>query len=433
MKYIISTLGCKVNQFETQAMETRLQEHGHQPCAPGEIADAVIVNTCAVTAESGRKSRQLLRRLRDENPGAVLAVCGCYSQLSPEETARIGADVIFGAADRMAFVDAVERAAEEGKKIRSVDEPFRRRTLEKLPAGALEGRTRAMLKIQDGCVNFCTYCIIPYTRGRLRSLPLADAAAETARIREEGYRELVLTGIEVASYGVDLPGHPGLADCIEAVASQAGDMRIRLGSLEPTVITEDFCRRLAATGKLCRHFHLSLQSGCDRTLKAMNRKYDTAFFLERCRLLRQYFPGCALTCDLITGFPGETDEDQAQTLAFIEKCAFSDMHIFPYSRRPGTPADAMPDQCTHALKAKRAREAQAVAERLHRAYLEDSVGQTLPVLFETTEEGSLGHSDTYVLVKVPAEGLQGQLLDVEITGTEGERLVGTIRNSELRA
>ena len=433
MRYIISTLGCKVNQFETQAMETRLQEHGHQPCAPGEIADAVIVNTCAVTAESGRKSRQLLRRLRDENPGAVLAVCGCYSQLSPEETARIGADVIFGAADRMAFVDAVERAAEEGKKIRSVDEPFRRRTLEKLPAGALEGRTRAMLKIQDGCVNFCTYCIIPYTRGRLRSLPLADAAAETARIREEGYRELVLTGIEVASYGVDLPGHPGLADCIEAVASQAGDMRIRLGSLEPTVITEDFCRRLAATGKLCRHFHLSLQSGCDRTLKAMNRKYDTAFFLERCRLLRQYFPGCALTCDLITGFPGETDEDQAQTLAFIEKCAFSDMHIFPYSRRPGTPADAMPDQCTHALKAKRAREAQAVAERLHRAYLEDSVGQTLPVLFETTEEGSLGHSDTYVLVKVPAEGLQGQLLDVEITGTEGERLVGTIRNSELRA
>ena len=433
MKYIISTLGCKVNQFETQAMETRLQEHGHTPCAPGEIADAVIVNTCAVTAESGRKSRQLIRRLREENPGAVVAVCGCYSQLSPEEAEKLGAGVIFGAADRMDFVAAVEKAVAEGQGTRSVDEPFRRRVLEKLPAGAMDGRTRAMLKIQDGCVNFCTYCIIPYTRGRLRSLPLADAAAETARIREEGYRELVLTGIEVASYGVDLPGHPGLADCIEAVASEAGDMRIRLGSLEPTVITEDFCRRLAATGKLCRHFHLSLQSGCDRTLKAMNRKYDTAFFLERCRLLRQYFPGCALTCDLITGFPGETDEDQAQTLAFIEKCAFSDMHIFPYSRRPGTPADAMPDQCTHALKAKRAREAQAVAERLHRAYLEDSVGQTLPVLFETTEEGSLGHSDTYVLVKVPAEGLQGQLLDVEITGTEGERLVGTIRNSELRA
>lgn len=427
MKYIISTLGCKVNQFETQAMEARLQEHGHLPCPPGEIADAVIVNTCAVTAESGRKSRQLIRRLREENPGAVVAVCGCYSQLSPEEAEKIGAGVIFGAADRMDFVDAVERAVAEGQGTRNVDEPFHRRVLEKLPAGAMDGRTRAMLKIQDGCVNFCTYCIIPYTRGRLRSLPLEDAAAETARIREEGYRELVLTGIEVASYGVDLPGHPGLADCIEAVASEAGDMRIRLGSLEPTVITEDFCRRLAATGKLCRHFHLSLQSGCDRTLKAMNRKYDTARFFAATELLRRYFPGCALTCDLITGFPGETDEDQAQTLAFIEKCAFSDMHIFPYSRRPGTPADAMPDQCTHALKARRAREAQAVAARMHRAYLEESVGQVLPVLFETTEEGSLGHSDTYVLVKVPEAGLQGQLLDVEITGVEGERLVGEIK------
>ena len=427
MKYIISTLGCKVNQFETQAMEARLQEHGHLPCAPGELADAVIVNTCAVTAESGRKSRQLLRRLRDENPGAVLAVCGCYAQLEPREAEEIGAGVIFGAADRMEFVAAVERAVAAGESARSIDEPFRRRTLEKLPAGALEGRTRAMLKIQDGCVNFCTYCIIPYTRGRLRSLPLADAAAETARIRAEGYRELVLTGIEVASYGVDLPGKPNLADCIEAVAAEAGDMRIRLGSLEPTVITEDFCRRLAETGKMCRHFHLSLQSGCDRTLKAMNRKYDTAFFLERCALLRQFFPGCALTCDLITGFPGETEADQAETLAFIEQCAFSAMHIFPYSRRPGTPADAMPGQCTRAVKAKRAHEAQQVAERMHRAYLEASVGQTLPVLFETGEEGSLGHSDTYLLVKVPEQGLQGQLLDVTITGVDGERLTGVLR------
>ena len=207
-------------------------------------------------------------------------------------------------------------------------------------------------------------------------------------------------------------------------------MRIRLGSLEPTVITEDFCRRLAATGKLCRHFHLSLQSGCDRTLKAMNRKYDTARFFAATELLRRYFPGCALTCDLITGFPGETDADQAETLAFIEKCAFSDMHIFPYSRRPGTPADQMPEQCTHALKAARAREAQAVAERMHRAYLEQSVGLTLPVLFETSEEGSLGHSDTYLLVKVPREGLRGQLLDVKITGVEGERLTGEVKSEE---
>ena len=426
MKYIITTLGCKVNQVETQAMEAMLAAHGHMPAAPGELADAVIVNTCAVTAESGRKSRQTIRRLRDENPGAVVAVSGCYSQLSPEESAQIGAAVIFGTGDRAGFVAAVEKAAAEGESARCVDEPFRRREMEKLPAGAVSGRTRAMLKIQDGCVNFCSYCIIPYTRGRLRSLPLEDAAAEAARIRDQGYRELVLTGIEVASYGVDLPGKPGLADVIETVAEQAGPMRLRLGSLEPTVITEDFCRRLAATGKLCRHFHLSLQSGCDRTLKAMNRKYDTAFFYQATQLLRHWFPGCAITCDLITGFPGETEEDQAETLAFIEKCAFSDMHIFPYSRRPGTPADAMPGQCTQALKAARAHEAQTVARRMHRAFLEQSVGQVLPVLFETGEEGSLGHSDTYLLVRVPEKGLQGRILPVRVTDTDGEQLLGEI-------
>lgn len=427
MKYIISTLGCKVNQYETQAMETMLREHGHEHAAPGETADAVIVNTCAVTAESGRKSRQTIRRLRDENPGAVVAVCGCYSQISPEEAEEIGSDVIFGAADRHKFVEAVERAAATGEHCRDIDEPFKRREFEKLSAGAISGRTRAMLKIQDGCVNFCSYCIIPYTRGRLRSLPLTDAAEETARIAAEGYKEIVLTGIEVASYGVDLPGRPGLADVIEAVAEAAGDMRIRLGSLEPTVITEEFCRRIAKTGKLCRHFHLSLQSGCDRTLKNMNRKYDTARFYQAVSLLREYFLGCALTCDLITGFPGETEQDQAETLEFISRCAFSDMHIFPYSRRPGTPADKMPGQCSNAVKSSRAHEAQKIARKMHGDFLQGSVGLTLPVLFETVEDGgSVGHSDTYVLVKVPEGGLRGKTVNVKITAVEGERLLGEI-------
>jgi len=427
MRYIITTLGCKVNQYETQAMEALLREHGHESAAPGELADAVIVNTCAVTAESGRKSRQTIRRLRDENPGAVVAVAGCYSQLSPEENAEIGADVIFGTHEHVRFIEAVEKAVESRIGERVHDDPFRRRDFEKLPAGAVGGRTRAMLKIQDGCVNFCTYCIIPYTRGRLRSLPLAEAAAETARLAAEGYRELVLTGIEIASYGVDLPGKPGLIELIETLAAASGDMRLRLGSLEPTVITEDFCRRAAASGKLCRHFHLSLQSGCDRTLKAMNRKYDTAGFYHAVELLRQYFPGCALTCDLITGFPGETEQDQAETLAFIEKCAFSDMHIFPYSRRPGTPADKMPGQITAALKSRRAHEAQAVARRMHAEFLQSCVGETLPVLFETAEgAGSVGHSDSYVLVHVPEEGLRGELRPVRITGTDGETLEGEL-------
>ena len=427
MNYIIATLGCKVNQYETQGMETLLQSRGHTPAAIGEIADAVIVNTCAVTAESGRKSRQTIRRLRDEHPGAVLAVCGCYSQLSPQEVEEIGAGVIFGTADRERFVAAVEAAVASGEGRREIDKPFERRGFEQLPAGAVSGRTRAMLKIQDGCVNFCTYCIIPYTRGRLRSLPLDAAAAETAKLQAQGYRELVLTGIEIASYGRDLPGKPGLADAVETIAAASGDMRLRLGSLEPTVITEDFCRRLADIGKVCRHFHLSLQSGCDRTLKAMNRKYDTAFFHETTELLRRTFPLCALTADLITGFPGETEDDQRETLAFIRRCGFADMHIFPYSRRPGTPADAMPDQCDRAVKARRAHETQRVAEEMRQSYMTASVGRTLPVLFETAEEGGfVGHSDTYLPVLAAGERLRGLVRDVKITGTAGDKLVGTV-------
>ena len=427
MKYLIATLGCKVNQFETQAMEERLQQDGHIPVSPEETADAVIVNTCAVTAESGRKSRQTIRRLRDENPGAVVAVCGCYAQLSPEETAEIGARVIFGSGDRMAFVDAVERAVETGEKSRQIDRPFSRKEIEHLPAGAVSGRTRAMLKIQDGCRNFCTYCIIPYVRGSLRSMPVADAVSETRRLQDEGFRELVLTGIEIASYGLDLKGNPTLTDLVEAVAAEAGEMRLRLGSLEPTVITEDFCRRLAATGKLCRHFHLSLQSGCDRTLKAMNRKYDTAFFFRTVELLRQYFPGCALTGDLIAGFPGETEEDHRETLAFLRRCAFAELHVFPYSRRPGTPADKLPNQLTTTEKSRRAHEAKQVSLESGQAFLEASIGKVLPVLFESTEdESSLGHSDTYLYVRVPTPGLRGQVRNVRILSAAENCLTGEI-------
>ena len=425
MKYIIATLGCKVNQYETQAMEAVLAAHGHRRAEKGESADAVIVNSCAVTAESGRKTRQTIRRLREENPGAVIAVSGCYSQLEPEKVRQLGAKVVFGAADRAKFVEAVEKAAAEGEEELWIDKPFERRVFEELRAGAVDGRTRAMLKIQDGCHNFCSYCIIPYTRGRLRSLPLEKAAAESARLAAEGFRELVLTGIEVASYGVDLPGKPGLADLVSAVAAASGEMRIRLGSLEPTVVTEDFCERAASLKKLCPHFHLSLQSGCDKTLRAMNRKYDTAAFFAVAERLRRYFPGCALTGDLITGFPGETEEDHAETLAFIEKCAFADLHVFPYSRRPGTKADAMPGQCSAAVKSRRAAEASAVAAATRARYLDAQIGRGLTVLFESGEgEGSLGHSENYLLVRVPVPGLHGQVKTVKITGVSQGELVG---------
>ena len=425
MKYIIATLGCKVNQYETQAMEAVLAAHGHRRAEKGESADAVIVNSCAVTAESGRKTRQTIRRLSEENPGAVIAVSGCYAQLEPEKVRQLGAQVVFGTGERKKFVEAVEKAVAEGEESLWIDKPFERHVFEELRAGALGGRTRAMLKVQDGCHNFCSYCIIPYTRGRLRSLPLETAAAETARLAAEGFRELVLTGIEVASYGVDLPGKPGLAELVETVAAAAGGMRLRLGSLEPTVVTDEFCERLAATGKVCPHFHLSLQSGCDRTLKAMRRKYDTAAFYAVTERLRKSFPGCALTTDLITGFPGETEQDQAETLAFIEKCAFAGMHIFPYSRRPGTKADAMPDQCSAAVKSRRAAEAQAVAAAMHARYLAENVGRELQVLFESGEgEGSVGHSGNYLLVRVPQAGLHGQVKTVKITAVSGDELVG---------
>lgn len=427
MKYIIYTLGCKVNQYETQAIEALLVSRGHKPCAEGEIADAVIVNTCAVTAEAGRKSRQAIHRLREENPGAVAAVLGCYSQLSPDAVQKLGADIVYGTADRLKLVDALEKAVSTGEGEQVLDKPFERRIFEELPAGAVSGHTRALLKIQDGCVNFCSYCIIPYTRGRVRSLPMEAAVRQAAELDRQGYRELVITGIEIASYGVDLPGKPDLADVVCAIAAAAPHMRLRLGSIEPSVITEDFCKKIADCGSVCRHFHLSLQSGCDATLKAMNRKYDTARFYEAMQLLRRYFPDCGMTCDVIVGFPGESEEHQRQTLEFLKKAQFSDAHIFPYSRRPGTPADKMDGQIDRATKAKRSKQASAVVAETRRKFLESMIGKNLPVLFETQEgECWQGHSDNYLEVRAEGENLRGTVHNVRIDAVSEGILVGNV-------
>jgi len=427
MKYTIITLGCKVNQFETQAMEAIFRSHGHEPTDAGD-ADAVIVNTCAVTGESGRKSRQVLRRLMSDNPGAVAAVCGCFSQIEPEAMEELGAAVIFGSGDRVKFTEAVERAAAERIAAKHIDDPFRRMEMELLPAGALEGRTRAYMKIEDGCDNFCTYCVIPYARGRVRSMPLAEAAAEAARLETEGFREIIVTGIEISSYGKDFRDGSGLADVLCAIAAAAPRTRIRIGSIEPTVITEAFCAKLEAQGNICRHFHLSLQSGCDRTLAAMHRKYDTGRFLRCTELLRARFPGCALTADLITGFPGETEADHAATLEFLRRVGFAEMHVFPYSVRPGTKAAAMEGQLTRAVKERRAREAQQTADGMQLAYLDAQLGTVLPVLFETEQEGIWqGHSDNYCEVCVPSDDrLHGLMKNVQITERNGKKLVGII-------
>ena len=419
----IYTLGCKVNQYETQAMEQELVRRGHTLVPFDQRADAYIVNTCSVTAVSDKKSRQMLRRCRKLNPEAVVAACGCYVQTHAEEAAGLDVDLVAGTGDRMAFLDLLEQVTRE-KQLTLLDDALKRRTFEVLPAGGMAERTRAMLKVEDGCVNFCTYCIIPYARGPVRSLPLETATAQTAQLRSEGYRELVLTGIEISSWGHDLKNGTGLIDLLETVSAAAGNMRLRLGSLEPRTITEDFCRRAVKLPNLCPHFHLSLQSGCDATLQRMNRKYDTARFYESVQLLKRYFDRPAVTTDLITGFPGETEEEFAQTLAFIEKCGFAAMHIFPYSIRPGTKAAAMP-QLTAAVKEERAAQAAQVAHRMHQTYLEGCVGRTYPVLFEQEKDGLYtGHAPNYMAVAVEGIDLHNQVREVTITACNGETLLG---------
>ena len=427
MRIAIYTLGCKVNQYETQAMEQELTRRGHEIVPFDGAADAYIVNTCSVTAVSDKKSRQMIRRCRKLNEHAVVAACGCYVQTHSDEAAGLGLDLIAGTGDRMAFLDLLEQAAREKEPLTLLDDALHRRAFEVLPAGGMAERTRAMLKVEDGCVNFCTYCIIPYARGPVRSLPKAEAVAQTRRLREEGYRELIITGIEISGWGHDLKNGETLIDLLEAVSDAAGEMRLRLGSLEPRTITEEFCRRAARLPNLCPHFHLSMQSGCDGTLRRMNRKYDTARFYESVSLLRQYFDRPAVTTDLITGFPGETEEEFAQTLAFIEKCGFAAMHIFPYSVRPGTKAAAMPDQCTAAVKERRAARAAETAERMKQAYLHGCVGQTYPVLFEQ-EKGGLyvGHAPNYCQVGVRGEDLHNAVRNVKIEAVDGDMLIGEL-------
>ena len=278
MRVAIYTLGCKVNQYETQAMEAELTGRGHALVPFDGAADAYVINTCTVTAVSDKKSRQMIRQARKRSPHAVVAVCGCYAQTDPEAVEALGVDLVMGTADRMGFLDALEALSPDGgHPVVRVDDALRRRQYEHLPAGGLEGRTRAMLKVEDGCVNFCTYCIIPYARGPIRSLPLEEAACEAKRLAGAGYRELVLTGIEISSWGHDLKNGQGLIDLVEAVCAAAPECRVRLGSLEPRTVTEDFCRRAAALPNLCPHFHLSMQSGCDATLKRMNRNTPVLF------------------------------------------------------------------------------------------------------------------------------------------------------------
>ena len=410
MRFLFYTLGCRTNQFETAAMEAALRSRGHEIVA--EEPDVVVVNGCAVTAESARKSRQAARRLQKRWPGAKLAVCGCWPQAEPEEAKAVDADLVGGSGERMPFVAALEAlGGEEGEPVLLLDEALRRRQFEALDPARLEGRTRAYLKVEDGCVNFCTYCIIPFLRGPVRSMPLEEAARKAAALAAGEVKELTLTGIELASYQYGLPA------LVEAVAATAPGVRIRLGSLEPRVVDEEFCARLSGLDNLCPHFHLSLQSGCDATLARMGRKYDTARFYRSVELLRRAFPNCGLSADLITGFPGETEEEFRATLDFLDKCRFSHVHVFPYSERKGTKAAAMPGSVPKAEREARAQKAIALAAGHEEAFLRAQVGLRQAVLFES----HMGHTPNYCETEL-LPGREGEVVSVVVTGVKDGRL-----------
>ena len=427
MKIGFYTLGCKTNQYETQAMEQLFAAQGHEVCGFDAVCDGYIINTCSVTAVADKKNRAVIRRCRRENPHAVIGVCGCYSQHDADAVRALGVDVLGGSGKRQEFVADMLVAMESRSYRETLDEALRRREFEVLPAGGLSERTRAMLKVQDGCVNFCSYCIIPYTRGPVRSAPLDLCVSQAKELAEKGYKEIIITGIEIASWGVDLPGKPPMTEMVAAVCTAVPGLRVRLGSLEPRVITREFCEEMVKFPNLCPQFHLSMQSGCDTVLSRMKRKYDTARYYESVALLEEFFPGCAITTDMIVAFPGETEEEFAESLAFIQKCGFADMHIFPYSRRPGTPADKMPGQHDNATKEARSRAAIGVAQEMNRAYRENLVGSLQQVLFEEPDgKYFTGHAPNYVKVYAVGEALHNEVRPVRITGLHKDGLLGEI-------
>ncbi len=412
MKFMIYTLGCRVNQFETAAMEAELKARGHEIVPSG--ADVVVVNTCAVTAESARKSRQAARRLLSRNPGAVLALCGCWPQAEPEEALEAGAVLISGSGNRREFIESLEKLSDYiGAPAKSmIDDPKKRRLFETLQPARLVGRTRAYLKVQDGCRNYCAYCIIPYLRGPSRSLPFGEAVGQAARMAESGIKEITLVGIELASYEY------GLAELVRAVGLAAPGVRLRLGSLEPRIITEEFCDILSGVRGFCPHFHLSLQSGCDDTLRRMGRKYDTERFYRSVEIIRRHFDNCGVTADLITGFPGETEREFDETLSFLKRCAFSRIHVFPYSERAGTKAASMPGKLPKAVRLERAAKASSLAREMEISFLLAQVGRKAEILFESKE----GHTPNYCPVEPPREGLDGRLIAATITGADTGKL-----------
>lgn len=426
-KVAFCTLGCKVNHYETEAMAELFQKQGYTVADFGSPADVYVINTCTVTNMSDRKSRQMIRRARKQNPDAFIAVAGCYAQTAPDQVQAIeGVNLVIGTNQRKHIVELVERTPKTAH-VSAVKNIMDAHEFEQLDINGYSGQTRAYIKIQEGCNQFCAYCIIPYARGPIRSRPMEDVLAETEKLVGNGFTEVVYVGIHVASYGLD-KGAPGLCTLLGRANRIDGLRRIRLSSIEPMTLDQAFIDQIKHCGKLCHHFHLSLQSGCDETLRRMNRHYTTAAYKAIVDGLRENYPDVAVTTDIMVGFPGETEAEFQQTLDFVEQMQFADAHIFQYSPRKGTPAAKM-EQLPPQVKEARSKAVLACTGRSHQKFMASFIGKTAEVLFEQPHGDGLfeGKTGNYLTVRAPGTGLSGVYKTVLLEKIEDGAIYGTIR------
>lgn len=425
------TLGCKVNQYETEAMTELFANSGYEITDFESYADVYVINTCTVTNMSDRKSRQIIRRAKKHNPNAIVAVTGCYAQTAPDAVSKIeGVNIVIGTQERKNIVSLVESISSDEYKS-TVDDIMHTHQFEELSVTTYQSRTRAYIKIQEGCNQFCSYCIIPYARGPVRSRPYKDVLNEINRLADDGFTEVILAGIHVASYGTDL-GDCDLAMLINEVDKIEKIRRIRLSSIEPMTLNKAFIDRIKDCKKLCRHFHISLQSGCDETLHRMNRKYTCDDYEKIVLGLRENYPDVAITTDIMVGFPAETDEEFQKTCEFVQKIAFADAHVFQYSQRKGTPAATRPNQVTSAEKERRSKEIIKITDKSRKEYQEQFLGKIAEVLFEQPCHSVSGYfegkTDNYLTVIVPTdENLSGKYRNVLLTEITPHGIVGEIR------
>ncbi len=429
-EYTVSfiTLGCKVNQFETEAMTEILEKEGFKVLPPDEVSDIYIINTCAVTKESERKSRQFINRAKRINPESLVVAAGCSVQLNSEKINKeTRADIIIGTKHKGNIGKLIREKLNGSVKHYEIDDFLGRENFEELKISSVHDKTRANIKIQDGCSQFCSYCIIPYVRGPVRSRNHENIIKEAARIAGNGYKEIVLNGIHISSYGKELKEKYSLIELIEDINNIKGIERIRLGSIEPNLINEDFMKRYAALEKTCDHFHLSLQSGSDSVLKRMNRKYTKEEYKNNVEIIRKFMPSAGITTDIIVGFPGESDEEFNETMEFVEEIKFSRIHVFKYSIREGTKAAEMKEQITGSLKSYRSKTLIDLGESISREFMKKFVGSDLPVLIEVEKDDNLyeGYTTNYLKVLLKSDiNVKNEIINVHINGIRNDYLLG---------